>query len=370
MAVHFRLMPNLAKLKICFMAGTLGQGGAERQLYYILRALRQSGANLRLLTLTQGEFWERRILELGVPVSYVGQETSKLARVSRIVKELKTHLPDIVQSQHFYTNLYVVAAARALGLREVGAMRNDGTHEIKATGRVVGSLSLRAPRMIAANSRGAIRTAIRLGVPPARLQLLPNVVDTDHFRPGPRKELAPVRIVGVGRMVAQKRFDRFLSVVAQVQKHAPNMTKTLLVGEGEERVKLEQQARSLGLLPETLEFRGNVTDTAALYRAADLLLLTSDHEGTPNVVMEAMACGLPVVATRVGGVPEILQNGESGFLCDPADQDGLTNAVLKLIANPGLRTKMGAAARAFIEAHHSPQRLPEFLVGLYKTALA
>ncbi len=363
-------MPNLAKLKICFMAGTLGQGGAERQLYYILRALRQSGAKPRLLTLTQGEFWEQRILDLGVPVTYVGQDSSKLSRVRRIVQELKKQKPDILQSQHFYTNLYVVAAARTLGVREVGAMRNDGTNEVKATGRVMGRLSLRAPRMIAANSRGAIRTAIRMGVPSARLQLLPNVVDTEHFRPAPRPADGPVRIVGVGRLVQQKRFDRFLSVLAQVQKHAPNMTKTLIVGEGADRAKLEKRAAELGLLPDAVEFRGNVTDTAALYRAADLLLLTSDHEGTPNVVMEAMACGLPVVATRVGGVPEIVQNGETGFLCDPKDEDGLTDAVLKLVADPALRKKMGAEARRFIEAHHSPQRLPEFLVGLYKIALA
>jgi glycosyltransferase involved in cell wall biosynthesis len=249
-------------------------------------------------------------------------------------------------------------------------MRNDGASEVKATGRVVGSLSLRAPRMIAANSRGAIRTAIRLGVPSARLQLLPNVVDTDHFKPASRRTDGPVRIVGVGRLVQQKRFDRFLSVLAQVQRHAPNMTKTLLVGEGPERAKLEKQALDLGLLPDAIDFRGNVTDTAALYRAADLLLLTSDHEGTPNVIMEAMACGLPVVATRVGGVPEIVQNGETGFLCDPADEDGLARAILKLIADPALRRRMGAEARDFIDAHHSPHRLPEFLVGLYKTALA
>src|SRR5882762_5849080 len=175
-------MHKLANLKVCFIAGTLGQGGAERQLYYILRALHQSGASARLLCLTRGEFWEQKIRELGLSVTWVGQRGSKLLRLSRIVAALREQRPDVLQSQHFYTNLYAVAAARALGLREVGAIRCDGTSEVRDHGVVGGYLSLRAPRVMAVNSRAAIQNAIALGAVAERLCLLPNVVDTDHFK--------------------------------------------------------------------------------------------------------------------------------------------------------------------------------------------
>src|SRR5688572_12394899 len=122
-------MPSLSSLKLCFLAGTLGNGGAERQLYYILQALCQKGANPRLLSLDQGGFWEPRIKDLGVHVTHVGAG-SYWQRLPRILKELWKDRPDIVQSQHFYTNAYVGVAARILQLSGIGAMRNDGTSEV------------------------------------------------------------------------------------------------------------------------------------------------------------------------------------------------------------------------------------------------
>src|SRR5215510_2403397 len=107
-------MLDLPKLNICFVAGTLGQGGAERQLYYMLRELRENGATPRLLSLTRGEFWESRISELGVPITWIGESPSRLKRLSKIIATLRAEPPDVLQSQHFYTNLYVAGAARAL----------------------------------------------------------------------------------------------------------------------------------------------------------------------------------------------------------------------------------------------------------------
>src|SRR5579862_4193219 len=98
---------DLAKLKICFLAGTLGQGGAERQLFYNLKALRECGADVRLLCLGQHEFWEDPIRRLGIPIIYVGRSKSKLKRLVRIVAELHRDRPAIFQSQHFYTSAYV-----------------------------------------------------------------------------------------------------------------------------------------------------------------------------------------------------------------------------------------------------------------------
>src|SRR5262249_2475156 len=142
-----------SQLRVCFLAGTLGQGGAEQQLFYLLKTLRGQGATVRLLSLMRGEFWEAPIAEFGVEVRWVGQSDSRLARLGRIIREARAFRPQILQSQHFYTNLYAAAAGRALGVREIGALRCDGSSEVAEHGRALGKLSLRWPRLIAANSR-------------------------------------------------------------------------------------------------------------------------------------------------------------------------------------------------------------------------
>ena len=101
-----------------------------------------------------------------------------------------------------------------------------------------------------------------------------------------------------------------------------------------------------------------------------MCVLTSEHEGTPNVLLEAMAAGLPVVATSVGGIPDIVQHGQTGFLVSGDDREALVQAVLKLIHDPDLRSNMGRRARAYVEETHSIRRLAENLSGLYEIAFA
>lgn len=363
-------MLDLAKLNLCFLAGTLGQGGAERQLYYILKALRDSGANPRLMCLTRDEFWEKKVTELKVPVTWIGNHQSKLARVVALVKALRRNPPDILQSQHFYTNLYVAAAARALGIREIAALRNDGISEMRANGPVLGRLSLRVPRLLVANSRAAIRNAIALGVPDARLHFLPNVVDTLQFKPEPREPKRTVTLITAGRLVEQKRLDRFLRIVMNISRHSQFPIKAIIVGKGPLQSQLEMQAAQMNLLPDVVEFRGAIDDMASVYQEADLFVLTSDWEGTPNVVLEAMSCGLPVVATRAGGIAEIIHHGETGDLVDVGDEDAIAKYLNILIGNRELRLQRGIRAREYIESNHSPQRLPTLLAEIYQMAVS
>src|SRR5882762_6796491 len=190
-------MRNLSKLKLCFLAGTLEHGGAERQLFYILRALCQAGATPRLLSLDQGEFWEKMIKALGVCVTWVGDHPSRLTRLFRVLKELRKNPPDVLQSQHFYANAYVSVAARLLQVSGIGAMRNDGRTEVRESGPLGGWLNLRLPKTIAANSRIAMQYAIAQGVPASRLYFLPNVVDTDWFKPAGSLSKGPVTLIAV-----------------------------------------------------------------------------------------------------------------------------------------------------------------------------
>lgn len=363
-------MRDLSQLEVCFIAGTLGQGGAERQLFYILKVLRQCGTRVRVLSLTRGEYWEQRIRDLGIQVKWVGQPESKFARLCRVVSALREQPPHIFQSQHFYTNLYAVAAARALRLHDVGAIRNDGKSELRHNGRFFGNLSLRFPRTIAANSKAGIRNAIDLGVNGTRLHLLPNVVNCDEFKSTPRQRTGPLRLLLVGRLVEQKRVDRFLAILSSLRRRSNMQFEALIVGDGPLQAELERQAQEMGLLPNVVRFEGVVADMSAVYRAADVLVLTSDHEGTPNVLLEAMASGLPVVATRVGGVAEIVKHTETGYLAEPEDQDALADALLQIMENENVRRELGARAREYVIANHSMQRLPAHLQELYEATLS
>jgi glycosyltransferase involved in cell wall biosynthesis len=363
-------MAILAGLKICFIAGTLGRGGAERQLYYMLKTLVEAGAETRVLSLTRGEPWEEMIREMGVPLVWVGGRRSKAGRLAAIVSALRDAPPDVIQSQHFFTNLYAAAAARFVGCREVGAIRSNGAAEVRVNGYLLGNLSLSVPRTLAVNSLAGFRYAARCGVPEGRLYLLQNVVDTDHFSPRERSPNSLVRLLVVARLETQKRVDRAIFAIARLFASGRRAVRLTIAGAGSQRQRLERQAIDLGLVPESVEFAGDVSDPSDLYRVVDLLVIPSDHEGTPNVALEAMASGLPVVATRVGGLPDIISHGENGLLVEPDDEQALYSALREMIDDEALRRQCGQRAREFVVKNCATSLLRSRLEGLYERVLA
>lgn len=377
-------MLDISKLKICYLAGTLGQGGAERQLYYAIQALRRSGSSVQVLSLERNGFWKQPIEELGVPVTWLGPFRSRLKRICAIVKHLRKEPPDILQAQHFYTNAYASISSLFMNCRSIGALRSNGHFDVTQSGRVGGRINLRFPRLLAANSQSSIQYAIRRGVPRSRLFFLPNVVDTARF-----KSVAPasdttcsnstnaaqrVTLLTVGRLTREKRFDRFIALLHQLRTGCGLDVGGRIVGptraDQELRSDLERQAAALDLRSDTLQFLGSKTEMSSIYQQATVFVLTSDHEGTPNVLLEAMASGLPVVATSVGGIPEIVQHGRTGLLVDQHNPGELINATRQLIENPNLRLELGTQARSYVEESHSVRRLPAYLAGLYDRALA
>jgi glycosyltransferase involved in cell wall biosynthesis len=354
-------------LKVCFIAGTLAKGGAERQLYYMLRALRQNGACPRVLCFKPGEFWETPIRELRVPVTCVGR--SRLGRLRQIVRELRDDPPDVLQSAHFYTNAYTQIAARMLGIQEIGAVRCDLVSEVSSNHPWLRRLSLSTLRAVAANSRAAIRSAEQFGLEPASLRFLPNVVDTARFVPGSARRSTEVRVLGAGRLTAQKRFDRFLRVVARVKKRVSRRMTAVIAGGGPLLSTLQRTADELGFAQDEILFAGPVEEMDSLYQSADVFLLTSGYEGTPNVVLEAMACAVPVVSTRVGDVPDIITHGLTGYLADADDEEAMADGLGRLVDAPELRERIGRAGREFVTAYHSVQNLPQYLHSLYSGVL-
>ncbi|MCL4237375.1 MAG: glycosyltransferase [Anaerolineae bacterium] len=361
-------MTNPRPQRVCFVAGTLGQGGAERQLLYMVSALSQMGIQCQILSLMHGEFYHSRLLDIGVPVIYVGRFGLPLLRLFSIIREVRRWRPDIVQSAHLYTNLYAAIAARITGSISIGANRNSVVHDIQPLG-YWGKLCLRYPHAVVTNSAQSLQTIRKNALTLRPVFLLENAVDCEQFEPRltPREPASSIYTLAVGRLVGQKRHDLYLRAVVGARQTAPNLLARI-VGEGPQRTALEDLVAELNI-GDVVEFLGAQCDMAPIYQQADMLVLTSDYEGTPNVVLEAMACGLPVVTTRAGAVPGLIEDGETGYVTELGDVDAIARAIVDLALHPDKRKQMGKEARARVEAQHSLKMLGPRLLAIYNQVL-
>lgn len=364
-------------LRVAFVAGTLVQDGAEKQLVYMSRALREAGVNVRVYSLTRGEFYEGALAELGLRPHFVGRSRSRLRRLLTISAALRDFRPHVVQSAHFYTNLYATLPARLCHALALGCCRNDVFSEIKDLGGL-GELSLRLPVALLVNSRAARRNAQSLGIPPHAIHVLNNVIDLESFdrqteldSPTGQPELdvpdehsRPVALA-IGRLVEQKRFDRFLAALAKARCSAPRL-KGILVGEGPNRGALEERAKALGLLPYHVAFLGRRRDVPALLERATMLVLSSDYEGFPNVVLEAMSARLPVVTTPAGDAADVLQDEVAGYVVSFDDIERMAVRMAQLADSPDLRRRFGEAGRARAERRYNYAGLAARLLRIYR----
>ena len=358
------------ELKVCFLVGTLGRGGAERQLVYMLRAAQKEGISTRLICLTQGESFEEEIRALGVPIEWIGASGSRPIRLARLTNSLRRDPADILQCSHFYTNLYGAVAGRILGIPGIGAIRNDLLSEIRANG-VLGHWQVSLPQHLIANSELARRRAIDRGISPDRIDFLPNVVDQKPTRESAYCGSCPaIRISFVGRLVPQKRPELFLRVVARVSREVPERNlKITIAGDGPMRPGLEVLAAELGLGQDQLAFLGTQSDMDSVYRETDVLVMTSQHEGTPNALLEAMAWGIPTIATSVGGVPALLAEGR-GLLVEPDNEDELVSTLRRLIVDSESRKRLGQSGREYVVRSHSLAALGRQLTKIYQRVLS
>jgi len=356
-------------MKIGFLAGTLGRGGAERQLVYMLQALKAEQIETRLLCLTKGEAFEEKIRETGVDVDWIGDSPNQFIRLARIMRNIRERPVDILQSVHFFTNIYAAVAGRILGVRNIGAIRNDLTSEIAAN-HIFGKWHLKLPQHLIANSQIAVDRATTKGILPDNIDLVRNVVVGQNSYTNHRSTDAnSARILFAGRLVAQKRPELFVEMASQLCERLPDMKlEFVIAGDGPLRSDVERLLRKHGLENKGVTFVGEVSEMSELYLSSDMLVLTSDHEGTPNVILEAMAYELPIVATHVGGVPAIV-NERCGILVEPTNIEELIAATSKLIVNRKLRVDMGMQGKEYVRKNHSIGYLQDRLKCIYSELL-
>jgi glycosyltransferase involved in cell wall biosynthesis len=296
-----------------------------------------------------------------------------LTVVPRLASLLKRLQADIVHGYLFDAEIAARLAGRMAGIPKVGNSERNTDYRFKRRQLLAHFVTRRCVDFYIANSNSGARFSQKaLGNPPERYYTVHNGVDTGRFAPrdgkGVRASLGlPLDefVVGMfGSFKAQKNYPLLFQAMRIVLDRRPG-TRLLLVGDelaggqhgsDEYKQRMLTLAKELGLLPHCV-FAGNRADVESLYSACDVTALPSLFEGTPNVALESMACGVPVVATNVSDNAYVIRNGETGYLVDLGEAEAFASRVLELAQDPALREAMGRQGRRWVESEFSCARL-------------
>lgn len=224
-------------------------------------------------------------------------------------------------------------------------------------------------------SYSSARELARIGVRASRLRVVHNATNPDPVECDPAAAFALRRSLGIshehclvlaaGRLSREKGHSDLVTAFRYLAQQQPATPICLvLAGDGPERHRIEAMTKSLGGNHRVL-FPGHVSDLRAYYAMADLMVLPSHSEGSPNVLLEAMAAGLPIVATSVGGVPEIVCHGQSAILVEPRKPRALAQGISLLLSDRSLAKQLGTNARRAVRAYHSPLARTRALIQIY-----
>jgi glycosyltransferase involved in cell wall biosynthesis len=234
-------------------------------------------------------------------------------------------------------------------------------------------LILRGYVRVVAVSDDVRQRLLKSGVKANQVSMIRNGIDLRPFDRAPtvvRHELGwdAYRIVGlVGRLSVEKGVDIFLHAAARVFAHCPN-AKFVVAGDGPDRAELDALLDKL-CIRDHVRMLGRCDDMPALYASLDIMVSASRREGLPIALLEGMASRLPLVATAVGEVPTIVQDGRTGVLVPVEDPESMAAAIIELLLNPAKREQLGSAARQLVENEFSAERMTAEYLRVYEEAV-
>ena len=373
------------ELKRCLLLITsLAYGGAETQAVRLAIRLKARGWEVQVVSLTPPKAYLEELEAAGIPVVSLGIQNKlpnprPLLHLARLIRSWR---PPIVHSHMVHANLLArlvrplapvpVLICTAHNIDEKGRKGSGRLRELAY--RLTDPLCDLTTQV----SQAGLERYVQVGaVPRKKIRYIPNGVDTEHFRPDPlvrihlRQKLGLGDVfvwLAVGRFDEPKDYPTMLRAFAQVAKERGEAV-LLIAGDGPLRPAMEALARNLDIA-ERVRFLGLRQDIPELMNAANAYVMSSSWEGMPNVLLEASATGLPIVATDVGGNPEVIINGKTGFLVPPKDPEALAQTMLRLMSLPEEERRwMGEAGRQYIEANYSLDRVVERWEVLYREFL-
>lgn len=357
--------------KIVYMIGSMRRGGAEGQVLELLRHFSRSGWSCSLYLLNEvGEHLEE-VRRLGVPVrgfdfekrhSIADPRTSAqvLGTVSRIARALEEDRPEILHCFLYWANVFGAWAGRRVATpRIVTSRRSLGDFKNgRAWMQWVENWTNGFVDAVTVNSRAVLEdTLARERIDPAKVRLIYNGVtfgapaaDSEIDASLYGADLAEAQrqgarlILCVANLIHYKGHLTLVDALADVAKDFPDVRLLLAGRDGGMESAIREKAAALGV-SDRVVFLGMQTNLAPLYGAADVVVLPSHEEGFSNVILEAMAAGKAIVASRVGGIPEAIEDGVHGLLVPSRDAKALATALARVLNDNELRARLGAAAK-------------------------
>ena len=367
-------------IKVTHVLPNFGPAGAEHMAVSLMRTLDRRRFEVSAISLfgRSGTYLEELLERDGIPVWYLGKrpgfDPRMFVRVARTLERIRPH----VVHTHRYVLRYGLPYVLSRRVRvRVHTVHNIAEKEVGWAGRLVHRVAFKGgvqPVAIAEEVDNSLRRYYGISDSP----LIPNGIPVERFQQPSigreewlrREGFAPtdVLFVCVAWLRPQKNPSLLLESFARGPASDPR-ARLLFVGGGELRASLEERIYALGL-QDKVHLLGVRSDIPEVLNAADVFVLSSDWEGNPLSVMEAMAAGTPVICTAVGGVPELFEDGGGGLLVPPGDAKALTRAMRRMLVSPQMRTSMGEASAKRSVERFGLQAMTEAYEDLYRTAVA
>jgi glycosyltransferase involved in cell wall biosynthesis len=349
-------------MKIAHVTLGLDVGGQEKLLVEFARHADRRFFDLHFISLSTRGVLAIDLEECGWPVTALEAPAGLRPRITcKLAKLFRRLRIDVVHTHDDRPNIYGAPAAKLAGVRRVIHTRHSqGTSLSNRQSLLVRLASLGNDRFVCI-SHDSARLAVCHGIARRRVAVLHNGIDLARFAYHGPDLTGPA--VLVARLAPEKDIATLLHAVSLIVSQRPDF-RLEIAGDGICRPEVEALSRQLRLT-DHVHFLGAVRDVPALLSRARLFVLSSITEGISLTLLEAMACGLPVVATRVGGNPEVVADGETGLLVPPRDPGALANAVLGLWGQADTCARMGLAGRQRVEQHFDVRRMVADYEALY-----
>jgi len=361
-------------MRIVQVSESLEIGGAERVVVTLANALaarhESSVICLKMLGPLAADLD-------GAPVSCMNRrEGNDMGAILRLARALKAARADVVHAHDFGCYLDAMSAAWLAGV-PLAVHTVHGKYMSYAPGRLNDfkkslrhfcerSAVRRFGNIVCVSDALRTHVAEEIGIPASATRTIANGVAVPPLERRRAAEPGALRLITVGRLAAVKNFALLIRAFAPLAARWPQLSLTI-VGDGPERAALEKLATHLGLTG-AVRFLGFRSDIDELLAQSDVFVLTSLSEGIPMSILEAMKSGLPVVATRVGGVPATVAEGETGVLVESGDESALVRALASLIEHPRAAEAMGAAGHARVLQKFSVDAMVAAYEGIYRRA--